>query len=107
MTDAVSLIDTACARVAVSLHATPAEVDDCMKRIESLETEQGIIGRESVIGIDTAKRSALVEEQLTKERARLDTVSQPPLIYPYWHQSQAAKARLGPADLALHAPFMK
>ena len=41
------------------------------------------------------------------ERARLDKVSQPPLIYPYWHQSQAAKDRLGPADLALHAPFMK
>ncbi len=42
----VSLLDTACARVAVSLHATPAEVDDCRKRIESLETEAGIIGRE-------------------------------------------------------------
>jgi type VI secretion system protein VasG len=68
----VSLIDTSCARVAVSLHATPAEVDDCMKRIEALETEQGIIGREGAIGIDTKKRSALVEQQLTTERARLD-----------------------------------
>jgi type VI secretion system protein VasG len=34
---AVSLLDTACARVAVSLHATPAEVDDSRKRIEALE----------------------------------------------------------------------
>ena len=41
------------------------------------------------------------------ERARLDKVSQPPLIYPYWHQSWTAKDRLGHADLALHAPFMK
>ena len=32
----VSLLDTACARVAVSLHATPAEVDDSRKRIEAL-----------------------------------------------------------------------
>jgi hypothetical protein len=31
----VSLLDTACARVAVSLHATPAEVDDSRKRIEA------------------------------------------------------------------------
>jgi type VI secretion system protein VasG len=68
----VSLIDTACARVAVSLHATPAEVDDCSKRIEALETEQGIIAREGAIGIDTQKRSALVEEQLGQERTRLD-----------------------------------
>ena len=41
------------------------------------------------------------------ERARLDKVSLPPLIYPYWHQSRAAKDRLGRADLALHAPFLK
>src|SRR5271170_6938649 len=41
------------------------------------------------------------------ERARLDKVSQPPLIYPYWHQSRAASDRLGPADLALHAAYLK
>ena len=32
----VSLLDTACARVAVSQHAVPAEVDDCQRRIEAL-----------------------------------------------------------------------
>jgi type VI secretion system protein VasG len=37
----VSLIDTACARVAVSLHATPAEVDDSRRRIEALHVEMG------------------------------------------------------------------
>jgi type VI secretion system protein VasG len=67
----VSLIDTACARVAVSLHATPAEVDDCMKRIEALETEEAIIGRENAIGIDTRERAASVSTQLTEERERL------------------------------------
>ena len=41
------------------------------------------------------------------ERARLDKVSLPPLIYPYWHQSWAARDRLGPADLALHAGHLK
>ena len=51
---------------------------------------------------------ACVNVKLTDdERARLDKVSQPPLIYPYWHQSWTAKDRLGHADLALHAPFMK
>ncbi len=67
----VSLLDTACARVAVSLHATPAEVDDSRKRIEALETELGIIGREKAIGVDTAKREADATELLTAERARL------------------------------------
>ena len=41
-----------------------------------------------------------------EERARLDKVSQPTLLYPYWHQSWTAKDRFGPADLALHAPYL-
>ncbi len=68
----VSLIDTACARVAVSLHATPAEVDDSRKRIEALETELGIIGREHVIGIDIGKRETDASALLLDERKRLD-----------------------------------
>src|SRR6202007_514751 len=47
---AVSLLDTACARVAVSQHAMPAEVEDCQRRIEALQTELEIIGRESAVG---------------------------------------------------------
>ena len=67
----VSLLDTACARVAVSLHATPAEVDDSRKRIEALETELGIIGREKAIGVDIGKREADTTALLTAEKARL------------------------------------
>ncbi|KPF49545.1 AAA family ATPase [beta proteobacterium AAP121] len=67
----VSLLDTACARVAVSLHATPAEVDDCRKRIEALETELQIIGREKAIGVDIGKREVEASELLAGERARL------------------------------------
>src|SRR5471032_3505538 len=49
---AVSLLDTACARVAVSQHATPAQVDDSRRRIESLEIEAGIVAREASMGVD-------------------------------------------------------
>ncbi|MES2048735.1 MAG: type VI secretion system ATPase TssH [Pseudomonadota bacterium] len=70
----VSLIDTACARVAVSLHATPAEVDDCRKRIEALETELGIIAREKAIGIDIGKREGDAGELLAQERTRLSAL---------------------------------
>jgi len=67
----VSLLDTACARVAVSLHATPAEVDDSRKRIEALTTELEIIGREKAIGIDTAGRETEANTQIAAERERL------------------------------------
>jgi len=41
-----------------------------------------------------------------EERARLDEVSRPWLIYPYWHQSWTAKDRLGEADMVLHRAFL-
>ncbi|MGH8303260.1 MAG: type VI secretion system ATPase TssH, partial [Steroidobacteraceae bacterium] len=67
----ISLLDTACARVAVSHHATPAEVEDCQRRIEALQTELEIVGREAAIGIDTAARAESAESALRAERERL------------------------------------
>ncbi|UCF94633.1 MAG: type VI secretion system ATPase TssH [Desulfobacterales bacterium] len=68
---AVSLLDTTCARVAISQHAVPAEVDDCRKRISALETELRIIGREKSVGLDTAEREAAASDKLSAEQARL------------------------------------
>jgi aryl-alcohol dehydrogenase-like predicted oxidoreductase len=41
------------------------------------------------------------------ERAALDKVSAPDLVYPHWHQLATAKDRLGPADLALLGPHLR
>ncbi|UWU18881.1 type VI secretion system ATPase TssH (plasmid) [Rhizobium sullae] len=68
---AVSLLDTACARVAVSQHATPAEVEDLLRRKQSLEVEQGIIGREAAIGIEVAERPSKVEASLAETESAL------------------------------------
>jgi type VI secretion system protein VasG len=67
----VSLIDTASARVAVSQHAVPAEVDDNRRRIQALETEQGILQRETAVGSDHATRLTGLDESLARERAQL------------------------------------
>ena len=40
------------------------------------------------------------------ELARLEQVSRPPLLYPYWHQAKTAADRLGPADLSLLGPYL-
>jgi type VI secretion system protein VasG len=68
----VSLLDTACARVAVSHHATPAEVEDSQRRIEALTTESEIIERERAIGVDIAERADKVAQLLSQEGKRLD-----------------------------------
>ena len=71
---AVSLIDTACARVAISQHATPPALEDCQRRISALESELAIIGRESMIGIDHQQRTTGIESDLTSEKERLATL---------------------------------
>ncbi len=72
----VSLIDTACARVAVSLHATPAEVDDSRKRIDALNVEMDIIRREGAIGIEVSARAHETEIALAAEKERLAGLEQ-------------------------------
>jgi len=68
---AVSLLDTACARVAVSQHATPAELEDCQRRLEALRTESEIIGREEAIGIDVDERRKRTVAAIDQEETRL------------------------------------
>ncbi|WP_192254526.1 type VI secretion system ATPase TssH [Mesorhizobium silamurunense] len=68
---AVSLLDTACARVAISQHATPAEVEDILRRRQALEVERGIIGREAAIGIEVADRQARVDAGLAETETTL------------------------------------
>ncbi len=72
---AVSLLDTSCARVAVSQHATPPEVENVQRRIEMLEVELGIIEREAAVGIQIGNRLLEAKEkhaQATELLAILD-----------------------------------
>jgi aryl-alcohol dehydrogenase-like predicted oxidoreductase len=69
-------------------------------------------------GIASAIVGARTEEQLAdnlraaelelgaEERARLDELSAPPLLYPFWHQARTASDRLAPADLTLLGPHV-
>src|ERR1700731_83452 len=68
---AVSLIDTACARVAISQHATPPTLEDCQRGISALESELAIIEREPAIGVDHQQRKTDLEARLGTEKDRL------------------------------------
>ena len=63
----VSVLDTACAKVAIGQQAIPAEIEDLRRRLESLERESRILGRESATGGDHAER--LAEVAAERERA--------------------------------------
>ena len=73
---AVSLLDTSCARVAISQHAVPAQLEDTIRTIDALTTELEIIGREEAVGVDARERRQGAEEKLRvaeARRAELDT----------------------------------
>ena len=72
---AVSLLDTACARVAVSQHATPPEVEDCQRKISLLEVERDIIQREARVGINVAERQESVDNDIAQEQIRLQELT--------------------------------
>ena len=66
----LSLLDTACARVAVSQNAMPAQVEDSKRRLEALATELEIIERERAIGIETTSREKKVRDARHEEESR-------------------------------------
>ncbi|SDD69638.1 type VI secretion system ATPase TssH [Belnapia rosea] len=71
----VSLLDTACARVAMSQAAEPAPLEDRRRRLDLIATELGAIAREEAAGQDHAARRAALEEErgtLTGELAALE-----------------------------------
>ena len=67
---AVSLLDTACSRVAMALHATPARLEAVQRRIQALSVEQEVLKREAALGLPTAERLQALETDLANLRER-------------------------------------
>ncbi|RBA27119.1 type VI secretion system ATPase TssH [Taylorella equigenitalis] len=61
---AIALLDTACARVAVSQYAEPAALEDTRRTIEYLNTEREIALREQKLGHDKSERLEEIEKEL-------------------------------------------
>jgi type VI secretion system protein VasG len=70
----ISLLDTACARVAVRLHATPPDLEDAQRRREALELELQMKARERAVGIDTGKEEDVINAELVSVNERIATL---------------------------------
>ncbi|MFC6486412.1 type VI secretion system ATPase TssH [Nitratireductor sp. GCM10026969] len=68
---AVSLLDTACGRVAIASHAVPAPVEDRRRRIEMLDTDLAALAREARIGTDHKERIAELQADRAKTEQEL------------------------------------
>jgi type VI secretion system protein VasG len=67
----VSLLDTACSRVALSQQALPPPIQDCRREIEHLDIEMAALDRETAIGADHAHRLAELKEKKDQVQTRL------------------------------------
>ena len=92
---AVSLLDTACSRVAVSQHSRPARVEDSNRRVELLDTELEIARRESVAHYATPDRIPKIEAQLAQAKSELDAISIK------WEKEKKALSEVAAARAAL------
>ncbi|WP_286940477.1 type VI secretion system ATPase TssH [Achromobacter sp. UBA4530] len=69
---AVSVLDTACARVALGRSATPALIDDARHRLTRLRTEREALRREAATGAPQARLAELDAEITSVEAALAD-----------------------------------
>jgi type VI secretion system protein VasG len=72
----VSVLDTACARVALGQTATPAAIDDARKQLARLAAEIGALEREEAAGSTHDKRLAALRTQQAEVEAKLKTDEQ-------------------------------
>jgi type VI secretion system protein VasG len=93
---AVGLIDTACARVALSQQAVPAQVDNARRCIHVINTELALLARETTEGRDHVERRKKLESQLTETKCLLEALET------RWKQEKNLVDRV----LALQAPAL-
>jgi type VI secretion system protein VasG len=95
---AVSLIDTACARVSMSQAAVPASIEDRRRRIGLVDTELGILEREMASGAPHGPR----KEELLEERAKAS--SELEALEARWAEEKVLAAEVGQTRAAIEDP---
>jgi type VI secretion system protein VasG len=68
---AVSVLDTACARLSLGQNTIPPAIENSTRRIDDLKVQKQILERETTVGENHAERLAAIETGLAAEEASL------------------------------------
>jgi type VI secretion system protein VasG len=68
---AVSVLDTACARLALGQNAVPPAIEDAMRTLDDLGVQTRVLERESALGADHRERLEQIAEQRSQTEGRL------------------------------------
>jgi type VI secretion system protein VasG len=73
---AVSVLDTACARLSLGQNSTPSAIEDATRTLDDLAVQTRVLEREAAVGTDHAERLAGIAKQRDTTQARLETLRQ-------------------------------
>lgn len=73
---AISLLDTACARVSLTQYTTPVQIESIAREIDILHIERDVVLREKSIGIDNGERHAAITQRIEELTHGLGTHQQ-------------------------------
>jgi type VI secretion system protein VasG len=68
---AVSVLDTACARLSLGQNATPPAIEDSVRLLDDLEVQQRVLNREAAVGADHSERLDQIGKQRSEVQSRL------------------------------------
>ena len=71
---AVSILDTACARLSLGQNATPPAIEDLTREIDALEVQKRILEREEIVGADHQEKLAEIAAQKLTADEKLKTL---------------------------------
>jgi type VI secretion system protein VasG len=71
---AVSVLDTACARLSLGQNTTPPAIEDATRQIDDLEVQQRVLQREAAVGVDHAERLAEIAATKATAESHLATL---------------------------------
>jgi type VI secretion system protein VasG len=85
---AVSVLDTACARLALGQSATPPAIEDAQRRLDDLAVQARVLERESAVGADHEERLAAISTERAETEARLAQ------LMARWEEERALVAKI-------------
>ncbi|MBD8564771.1 type VI secretion system ATPase TssH [Oxalobacteraceae sp. CFBP 8763] len=94
---AISVLDTACARVALGQSATPALLEDCGRRIERLDARVKALSRDASAGDDHVQMLASLSEE------RASAAAEQVALQSRWADEQVLAGQIGTLRTELEA----
>ena len=98
---AVSVLDTACARLSLGQNSTPPRLEDILRQIDAFEVQKRVLERETKIGGNHAEKLAEIETKIATAAEERD------LLTEQWEKEKALTAKIRALQEALESAEKK